>query len=95
MDYHGGLAANIVQVINQTSGTSPQIQHLVLLKGGDSTALIRFHGAPGQTWRIQACDAIGGTWTTIGTAMAGSDGLIDATDAVGMYSLRFYRAVSP
>ena len=96
MDFHGGIATGTVQVVTQPSGVAPQAGHLVLLSKPGSPTLIRFHGTPGQTWRIQACDTLNGaTWTTIATVIAGSDGLIDATDAIGSHSSRFYRAVNP
>jgi probable HAF family extracellular repeat protein len=96
MDYHGGTATGTVQVVTQPSGTAPQAGHLVLLSKPGSTTLVRFHATPGQTWRIQASDNLNSsTWTTIATVIAGSDGLIDATDALGAHVSRFYRAVSP
>jgi hypothetical protein len=95
-DYHGGFATNTVAIVNLPFGPAPQAEDLVLLNRTGSTTLIRFHGTPGQTWRIQSCDDLaGGTWTTFATAIAGPDGLIDANDVLGTNSSRFYRAVSP
>jgi internalin A len=95
-DYHGGMATNVVHVVNLPSGPSPQPNHILLLGSPGPSLLIRFHGTAGQTWRIQACDDLkGAAWTTIATVMAGSDGLIDATEAIGIHSSRFYRAVNP
>jgi internalin A len=96
MDYHGGTATGTVQITNHFSGASPLAEQLVLLNRAGSTTLIRFHGTPGQTWRIQSCDDLaGGAWTTFATAIAGPDGLIDANDVPGVNSSRFYRAVNP
>jgi internalin A len=97
MDYHGGMATNMVQVVNRPGGPSPQVNQILLLGSPGSSMLIRFHGYAGQTWRIQATDnLINGAWTTIATVIAGSDGLIDATEAFqAAQPCRFYRAVSP
>jgi hypothetical protein len=97
MDYHGGMATGAVQVVIFPSGPNPQLDRIVLLGSPGSSQLIRFHGTPGQTWRIQASDDFGsGSWTTIATVIAGPDGLIDANDAPGVgHSSRFYRAVTP
>jgi hypothetical protein len=96
-DYHGGLATNQVQVLNLASGQNPQSNQILLLGNPSLPPLIRFHAAPGQTWRIQACDDLAaGVWTTIATVIAGPDGIIDATDALGVgVAQRFYRAVMP
>jgi hypothetical protein len=97
MDYHGGMATGAVQVVSFPSGPNPQLDRIVLLGSPGSSQLIRFVGIPGQTWRIQASDDLGGgNWTTIATVIAGPDGVIDANDALGVgHPNRLYRAVMP
>ncbi len=96
MDYHGGKSTTNVRVLSQPAGAAPPAQSLVLLRESGPEPRIRFHATPGQTVRIQAADAPTGPWNTIATALAGPDGMVDATDVGGLTRpYRFYRGVSP
>lgn len=97
MDFHGGTSTGAVQVVTQPTGPLPMENLMALVPTAGSTPVIRFHAVPGQTCRVLVSDGVDGKpWTTLATAIAGPDGLIDVTDVLGTNQpQRFYRAVSP
>lgn len=74
----------------------PQVLSLNVL--GDPVAVVHCSGTPGATYLIQATTnlAVLSSWTTIGTNVAGTNGLFNFADLGSTnYRCRFYRASTP
>ena len=68
---------------------------LDLLADGNGGYLIRLHGVPGCTYRLQRAPNPTGPWTTSAPQTAPASGLIDLPDLFPLPAQAFYRAVQP
>jgi hypothetical protein len=96
-DFRGGVATGTVTVLMWPVGNTPPVNELKLFRVPGWAPFVRFRASPGETWRLQVCDDLEeDEWTTIGTAIAGADAVVDSGDLF-LYTAphRYYRAVSP
>ncbi|MGO8700621.1 MAG: hypothetical protein ACLQVY_23270 [Limisphaerales bacterium] len=58
--------------------------------------MLRFSGTPGSTYRVQRTDNLApANWTTLTTAMAADNGLIELQDDDPPPTQSFYRVAQP
>ena len=68
---------------------------VILTREGSADYLIRFHGAPEITYRVQRASNLAGPWDTIATITAPASGLIEYHDTTPPPGQAFYRTVQP
>ncbi len=89
-DSFGATGTGMVNVTVEVPNVPPVIHQLA--RQPDGNMEIRASGTPGEAYLIQACEKLGGSWATIGTKAADSNGVIlfldqNATNC----TIRFYR----
>lgn len=73
----------------------PGSSNMILpVKQGDSW-LVKFAGNPGYTYRVQRASSLTGSWTDVGAATPGENGLGTFTDTNPPVGQAFYRVVTP
>ncbi len=94
-DGRGGLGIGVVQVNVIGGNTTPSRNVLTLDRDLTGRVTIRFAGIPGRLYRIEATPDLGTpTWTSLGTATAGVNGLFEFTDNdAASHATRYYRSV--
>ena len=94
---HNFTTGNGVLVVGSGSNTiQNQPSTLSLQKLPQGSAQLTCTGSPGYSYQIQATtDLANPSWTSIGSATAGQNGVCVFVDAnASLYSQRFYRALS-
>lgn len=77
-----------------TSGfaAQPKIMPLGVSNG---QVVINFTGTIGDTYTVWRASALDGTWTSLGTATVGQNGIATYTDATPLPATAFYRVTNP
>lgn len=94
-DGFGGFASAKVVIQMEKVRQIPPVGNVLLLWQVGTRPVLRFHGMPGLTYRIEGRDSLTtGSWQLVAIRTAGADGTIDAVDpAADPNSQRFYRTV--
>jgi hypothetical protein len=94
-DGRGGLGIGVVQVNVIGGNTTPSRNVLTLDRDLSGRVTIRFAGIPGRLYRIEATPDLGSpSWSSLGTATAGANGLFEFTDNdAASHATRYYRSV--
>jgi 2',3'-cyclic-nucleotide 2'-phosphodiesterase (5'-nucleotidase family) len=92
-DSRGAVAVGTISVnVTIPAGSGPSVLS-VTTSGGSAT--VNFAGIPGQSYDIEASSDLV-NWVVIGSAVAGTNGLYNFTDAsTALYSQRYYRSRVP
>lgn len=94
-DTYGATATNVVNVVVRAGNYSSTLTDLTTQE--DGTMQFNASGLPGYTYGVQATTSLDSPdWETIGSAMAGDNGLIQYDDEDSTnYTTRYYRLVYP
>lgn len=94
-DFPQNWPSGLVWPVSPGPMIPPQILSLNIL--GDPAAVVHCSGTPGATYLLQATTNLTvASWSTIGTNVAGTNGLFTFTDFDATnYPCRFYRASTP
>lgn len=94
-DGFGGFATAKVAIRPENPRQIPPTGNVLLLWQAGTRPVLRFHGTPSLTYRIEGRDALStGSWQLVAIRTAGPDGTIDAVDPVADPNRqRFYRTV--
>ena len=70
----------------------PKLSSMTLLNGG--TISFGWNGVAGQTYQVQCTTNLApANWINLGNSMPGTNGMMTASDVIGLDSQRFYRLV--
>jgi hypothetical protein len=96
-DPYGASATGTVLVaVTSASVPPPSVVVPPAYDSGSGTFSVTFAGIPNYTYSIQWAPSPMGPWTFLKTAVAGTDGLFEVTDAPSpQVSERYYRTVYP
>ena len=94
IDNVGGSSPGTVTVQVNAGNISSVITTYIV--NGDGSFTITASGFPGTTYGVQAADTVAGSWASIGTTTALSNGLVQYTDLdAHNHPSRVYRLVQP
>ncbi len=96
-DGRGGTGIGVVAIRVAGGDPTPSRNVLTLVPGTGGRMTIRFAGIPGRTYRIEAATGLTAPdWSSLGTALAGPNGLFEFTDNEAPdHGTRYYRSVEP
>jgi hypothetical protein len=93
---YGPSIGSMSQVVSNSSRVVAAPVAVSIVKNTDATVTVTFSGTAGIQYTVQATSTLqGGSWTTVGTGLAGEDGKWTFTEAISGNPTRFYRAVIP
>jgi len=96
-DSHGATVTPTVTVtVNPGSGAAPNIVSAPTYDSASGTFHVTFAGVPGFGYRVQTATNLGGPWSLLETATAGTNGLFEVIDTQSPPPpARYYRTVYP